>query len=191
MLALPKPAHACTCASSGSPKEALGEADAVFAGRVVALHTPGPSFRNGEWVISSGDLVTVEFKVNRVWKGPRRETLTVETERFGASCGFEFKEGRKYIVYTWDVSRTGLCTRTGPTRMAFVDLAALGKGWRPDAAISTVEPEIPTPEISPNAVPSGSSCGLTAHPDRHQPDASALGLLAGLVWLGVLRRPRR
>ena len=188
MLALPKPAHACTCASSGSPKEALAEADAVFAGRVVALHTPGSSFRSGEWVISSADLVTVEFKVNRVWKGPRRETLTVETERLGMSCGFEFKEGRKYIVYAWDGSRTGLCTRTAPTWMAFVDLAALGKGWRP---ASDTAPLPTTPHPDADTTSGGRSCGLSAGARRNTADGSMLGLLAGLVWLGVLRRPRR
>ena len=186
MLALPKPAQACTCAPSGSPKEAL--ADAVFAGEATSVKV-----RGGLVIISSADPVTVEFKVSRVWKGPRRDTLTVETERF-ASCGFEFKEGRKYIVYAHNDS-TGLCTRTTRTLLAWRDFAALGEGWRPDSVTGTVEPEIPTPEISPNAVPSAvpsaSSCGLTAHPDRQQPDASALGLLAGLVWLGVLRRPRR
>ena len=171
----------------------MAEADAVFTGRVVALHIPGPSFRNGEWVISSGDLVTVEFKVNRVWKGPRQETLTVETERLGMSCGFEFKEGRKYIVYAWDGSRTGLCTRTAPTWMALVDFAALGEGWRPasDATPPDAAPLPTTPHPDADTTSGGRSCGVSAGARRNTADGDMLGLLAGLVWLGVLRRPRR
>ena len=58
----------------------MAEADAVFLGKVAAIHRPGPTLRNGQPVISSADMVKVDFRVSKVWKGPRRETLTVETE---------------------------------------------------------------------------------------------------------------
>lgn len=122
LLMLPEPAHACLCASSGSPREAMAEADAVFFGKVTSL--TAHSRRDGS--ISSADPVTVEFDVIRVWKGPPHDTLTVETERMGISCGYEFKEGRRYIVYTWGGNRTGRCTRTAPAWLAARDFAALG-----------------------------------------------------------------
>lgn len=105
-----KPAHACMCGASGSPRDAMAEADAVFFGRVT-----GMTVRSKEpGRISSADPVTVEFDVIRVWKGPLRESLTVETERLGISCGYEFAVGRRYMVYTWGGGRTGRCTRTAP-----------------------------------------------------------------------------
>ena len=136
-------------------EEALAEADAVFTGRVtsVTVHGDDPP------LVRSNDPVSVEFKVRSVWKGPRRKTLTVETERMGASCGFEFKEGREYVVYVSD-GRTGLCSRTAPTWMALRDFAVLGSGWKP-ASISDSAPtaeHVPPPESTP--APRSPGCGL-------------------------------
>ncbi len=172
-LSFPRPAHACSCASSGSPAEALAEADAVFAGEVVAVRPLGhPPFR-----MSTADPVAVEFKVSRVWKGPRRETLIVETESSGISCGYEFKKGRKYIVYTWDGTRTGLCTRTAPAWMAFADFVALGPGH--------------SPEVLPGAeMAGGGACGAATGSSERPLDIASVILLAGVIALGIRRRPR-
>ncbi|MYC32054.1 MAG: hypothetical protein F4X64_02625 [Chloroflexi bacterium] len=161
----------------------MEEADAVFFGQVVAIQTPGPRFRNGEQVISSADLVTVEFRVRRVWKGPIRETLSIRTERSEISCGFEFKEGREYIVYTWRGNRTGLCTRTAPAWLAVRDFAALGFGRDPE---SHGAPDGKLPETPTSSSP---GCNAPAGPDRNRMDFAALGLLAGAVILGA--RPKR
>ena len=176
LLAGGESAHACTCAPSGSPEEALAEADAVFAGEATSVKVHGGPFRR-----SSADPVTVEFKVSRVWKGPHADTLTVETVRSEMSCGFEFKKGRKYIVYTYG-GETGLCTRTAPTWMAFRDFAMLGEGWRPE-----------TPSVSDGDTPAaesanGGGCHPAAHGGRNQADVAMLGLLAGLAWFGIRRR---
>ena len=173
LLAGAEPAHACTCASSGSPAEALERADAVFAGEVTSVKFSGTS----PYRLSSSALMTVEFRVTRVWKGPRWPTLIVETERSEISCGFEFKKGQNYIVYTWEGRRTGLCTRTAPAWMAFADLVALGPGqW---------------PEISPDTNSTGG--GVCAAPASRSPkpvDIASLSLLAGVIALGIRRRPR-
>ncbi len=172
-LALPKPAHACSCGPVGSPAEALAEADAVFAGEVTAIRPLGhPPFR-----LSSADPVAVEFRVSRVWKGPMQDTQTVETEISGISCGFEFKEGRTYIVYTWGGNRTGLCTRTAPAWMAFADFVALGPGS--------------PPERSPETENAGrGACTAPVSPAQTPVDITALALLAGAFALGTRRRPR-
>ena len=171
LLALPSTAHACSCAPSGSPAEALADADAVFAGEVIVVRPQGhPPFR-----LSSADPVAVEFRVSQVWKGPRRETVTVETELSEISCGYEFKEGRKYIVYAYD-GETGLCTRTAPAWRAFHDFVALGTAWEPDHSPAT------------GPVRSG-SCGLQTA-GSYRPDVAALALLAGAIGSGVGRRTR-
>ena len=168
-----QPAHACSCAPSGSPAEALERADAVFAGEVTSVKFSGAS----PYRLSSSALVTVEFRVTRVWKGPRWPTLTVETERSEISCGFEFKEGQNYIVYTWEGRRTGLCTRTAPAWMAFADFVALGPGSQPESA--------PTTDAG-----GGMVCGATSGKGGRRMEVATVGLLAGVIVLVIRRRPR-
>ena len=173
MLALPKPANACSCAPVGSPAEALAEADAVFAGDVTAITPLGhPPFR-----LSTADPVAVKFRVSRVWKGPIQDTQTVQTEASGISCGFEFKEGQNYIVYTREGNRTWRCTRTAPAWMAFADFLALGPGQRP--------------QVSPDAeAAGGGACTRPASMGPKPLDIASVSLLAGAIALGVRRRPR-
>ncbi len=173
LLAGAEPVHACSCAPSGSPAEALERADSVFAGEVTSVKFSGTS----PYRLSSSALVTVEFRVTRVWKGPRWPTLTVETERSEISCGFEFKEGQNYIVYTWEGRRTGLCTRTAPAWMAFADFAALGPGQPPEST--------PAARVS-----GGGACSAPANSGGSATDVTALALLAGVIALGIRRRPR-
>ena len=126
LMADAEPAIACVCAPSGSPKEALAYSDVVFAGKATAVqmwNESGPS-------VSSADPVTARFDVNRVWKGTTQDTIVIKTGRLRSSCGYEFKEGRRYVVYAID-GETGLCTRTRPVVLAPRDFAALGLGRRP------------------------------------------------------------
>ena len=171
-LALPKPAQACSCAPPGSPAAALAEADAVFAGKVTSIKPLGhPPFR-----MSSADPVEVEFHVSRVWKGPRWETTVIKTELSDISCGYEFKKGGTYIVYVHD-GRTGLCTRTSPAWRAFQDLMALGPGH--------------SPEVLPGAeMAGGGACGAATGSSERPLDIASLSLLAGVIALGIRRRPR-
>ena len=165
LMADVEPANACSCARSGSPKEALAQADAVFAGKAIAVQL----LINTN---SSADPVTVSFDVNRVWKGPRQDTIVITTERSGISCGYEFKEGRRYFVYAHD-GETGLCTRTRPVVLAPRDFAELGPGWHP----------------SGGAVPDGSS---------GRPGVAGIGIalaviatIAALSGWRIWRRARR
>lgn len=172
LLAGVESAHACTCGPSGSPAEALERADAVFAGKVTSITFKGTS----PYRLSSADPVEVEFRVSRVWKGPRRETRTVETENSGISCGYQFKKGQTYIVYATD-GYTGMCSRTAPAWRAFADLMALGPGRQSEAAPG-------------NETSGGGACAAAADTDDKPMDIAALALLAGVAALGMRRRPR-
>ncbi len=168
----PKPAHACLCAPSGSPAEALERADTVFAGKVTSIKFKGTS----PYRLSTADPVEVEFRVSRVWKGPLRETTAVETENSGISCGYQFKKGQTYIVYATD-GYTGMCSRTAPAWRAFADLMALGPGRQP--------------EVTPgNETSGGGACAAAADTDDNPMDIAVLTLLASAVALGIRRRPR-
>ena len=68
------------------------ESEAVFAGKPVR-------WEELEW---SGTLFLVEFRVTRVWKGPRYETRWVGDTR--TDCGNAFKYGVEYLIYGAHVS---------------------------------------------------------------------------------------
>ena len=133
LFADPGKTHACSCVDSGSPSEALGRADAVFAGEATAVQVWSRSWP----IISSADRVSVRFDVNRIWKGPRSDTITIKTVRSEVSCGYEFEEGRKYIVYVRN-GETGLCSRTASAALAIQHFAELGEGWQPESPADPV-----------------------------------------------------
>jgi hypothetical protein len=48
---------------------------------------------------STGDPIEYEFRVEKVWKGAPRKTLRVYSARAGATCGYVFQVGKRYLVY--------------------------------------------------------------------------------------------
>jgi len=128
-----KPAYACSCVAPRPPLEARDEAQAVFSGTVSSVQSD-----------ASGLLVT--FDVDEIWKGPEGAQLTLATPGSSASCGYEFAQGERYLVYGFAQEgrlNTGLCTRTAPLASAGEDLAAFGPGTP-----APVAPAAPAPEPS-------------------------------------------
>jgi hypothetical protein len=129
MSAAPERAHACSCVVNPDVKTSLENHNAVFEGTVTAKKEPTKLF-----TYSSADPVTYTFKVNEVWKGKVAPSLTVTSAWSEASCGFEFKEGNRYLVYARDNGKTlevSLCSRTAAYSSASGDLAELGTGSTP------------------------------------------------------------
>lgn len=176
-----EPASACSCIEL-TPAEAFERADAVFVGEVTAFKV-----RSGLFGKSSIDPTTVQFAVSEVWKGPRQESMTIRTVRSEVSCGFEFDEGLKYLVYARD-GQTGLCDRTALTIRASGDLDALGEGWQPGGESDGSSEDV-TQSKDAESPRSSPGCNAPAGPDRNRIDFAALGLLAGAVILGA--RPKR
>ena len=132
--------NACSCISPAPPKESLEKSTTVFAGKVVDIDVPSGI------VISSADPMKVTFDVSKVWKGPNYKTLVVTTARDGASCGYSFKQGEEYIVYTYgegDKLSTGICSRTNLLATAQEDLVGLGEGNLPTNSGSNYVPQSP------------------------------------------------
>ena len=170
---------ACSCVRPGSPSEELAQSSSVFAGRAVSVrefHDPSTT------TISSTDPTTVEFEVNTVWKGTSYETMYLTTARSGASCGFTFVEGEEYIVYSRDGSSVSLCSRSALLENAEADLDELGHGRTPQSGSVASTPEPPTT--------SSGSCAFSNDFGSATADATWLGIMVGLVWFGVRRRPR-
>jgi hypothetical protein len=94
----------------------------VFPGEVVDFDTKGPF------------NATATLRVSEVWKGPEQGTLEVQT-RDPAFCGYRFKEGQEYLVYSeggpgYPADRLVVknCGRTRLLSKAGADLEVLGDG---------------------------------------------------------------
>lgn len=128
----PQVTYACSCAVSASPLEAMEQSAAVFEGTVVSIKEKFKIMQ------SSADPVRVTFQVGARWKGEMGEKVTVTTALSGASCGFEFTKGERYIVYAAGEEGEGkggtakltvsLCSRTAMFSGAEEDLNELGAG---------------------------------------------------------------
>jgi hypothetical protein len=76
------------------------------------------------------------FQAHEIWKGQAAPTIKVKSAQSGASCGYEFKEGQRYIVYArgaGDALEVSLCSRTSLQTAASSDIAELGSGTIPPA----------------------------------------------------------
>jgi hypothetical protein len=109
-------AMACGCQQSGSPREELKRVDAVFSGEVI----------NVNWE-------KIEFKVEKIWKGPRTKRISVKHRDELSDCTYVFVVGKKYLVYAFgkEVLATHICTRTKELDKASDDLKELGEGKEP------------------------------------------------------------
>lgn len=111
-------AFACSCVTP-SPSKAFEQSAAVFAGTVASIQQD-----------NYGKIV--HFNAERAWKGISDNTVTVTTAGMGVSCGYDFEQGKEYLVYAYDTPlKVNLCGRTQPVADAYVDLAALGQGYIP------------------------------------------------------------
>ena len=131
-LANPGCAFACSCLPPGTPQEELGKSDAVFAGKVVQV--------SGQVDGGAAETVEVRFEVSQVWKGAESRTVQLKTSGSSASCGFNFEQGREYVVYASQQEgnlTAGLCSRTALLASAAGDVAALGTGTTPSGGAET------------------------------------------------------
>ena len=125
LLAHSETAQACSCVQA-TPAESADRAELIFLGTVgeTALTNRGRT-------VSSADPVRVTFDVQTVYKGEADATLTLETARDSASCGYAFQVGGSYLVYARAVDgklTTDLCSGTKPEFEATADLTFLGGG---------------------------------------------------------------
>jgi hypothetical protein len=107
-------AMACDCTRPGSPGEELQRVGAVFSGEVIRADREG-----------------IEFKVEKIWKGPRAKKVTMNHEL--SDCTYVFVLGKKYLVYAYGKGSfsTSICTRTRRLDNASDDLKELGEGAEP------------------------------------------------------------
>ena len=120
-LGLLLPVYACECEPPESPAAALAGADFAFVGKVV--------FTNTNWIAGGWKF---SFQVEESWKR-RTDRLMIIGTPWADSCGIEFRDGERYLVYVEKkfTPRTTVCLGTKPLSEAEADLAYLGKGLAP------------------------------------------------------------
>lgn len=101
---------ACSCEGEGTVAGSVKYSDIVFSGQVIS-RTLTTSY-DSLGIVVTGDTskmyfkwrefptAVVKIKVDRIFKGQLvSDTLTILTPPNGASCGYRFQVGEKYIVY--------------------------------------------------------------------------------------------
>jgi hypothetical protein len=128
------PAHACTCASGGDPRERLAAADGAFIGTLVSRRETGPLGS----IISTGRDVIYTFEVAEAVKGDLGRRVEVHSAAAGMSCGFEVPPGEPIGVLleggngTW---RSGLCGQIDPGQLRTAAAPLPAPDGHPPAAL--------------------------------------------------------
>ena len=108
---------ACSCALS-SPRELAANASAVFTGTVVKIDErsePDPYAVPEDPQPRALPVRVVRFSVETAYKGSVTSEMDVRTAVDSAACGFEFVNGWRYTVFTYETDGavwTGLCSGT-------------------------------------------------------------------------------
>ena len=133
-------ADACTCLSSGPACQAFWTTDVAFDGTVVKIDPTSRDETFSDRTFQVTEFV-VTLQVRQSWKGVEGETVQVTTSGSGASCGFNFKMGGRYLVFASrggsdSRPRVSLCSftraydATGETAAFFTSLDAPEAGAR-------------------------------------------------------------
>jgi hypothetical protein len=136
-------AQACSCSGALPPNQSLANADAVFTGKVVKLTKTGtvkdmPDYYTG---------YDVTFELGMVIKGKGlqgKKTATIHTGMGMGDCGYDFAEGKEYLVYANGIFpnlRTDICTRTQPLEGVGEEILEL-LDQLPKIAIPPSEPQL-------------------------------------------------
>lgn len=119
--ATPSTTYACSCIAPGTPAEEFDQTDAIFAGQVTAVE-----------MVSKTDFAPYEItlQVAESWKGVTEEEISVYTGLTGVSCAYGFVNGKRYLVYAYQDSKTDklIASMCSPTKLvddATEDLAYL------------------------------------------------------------------
>ncbi|PID83753.1 hypothetical protein CSB09_04590 [Candidatus Gracilibacteria bacterium] len=104
-------------------EESLQMAHSVFVGKVIGVYSVSNQYYPDK---------KVSFHVKKTFKGEDRSRRVVYTASNSAMCGFNFQEGKEYLVFTsksGNKERVGLCSRTRLAKDAIEDIRKLlGEG---------------------------------------------------------------
>lgn len=133
---IPSNVYACSCARPQSVEAQFSRSEAVFAGRV--LEVKEQRYLNGSMTKAA------LFEVSHIWKGGPESQIIIHTGSGGGDCGFNFEEGKEYLVYAHPSTMYGdkellitiICDRTNVLDQTQEDLAVLGEGKIPTEQVN-------------------------------------------------------
>ena len=143
------PATACECGEAPI-HERLGSSSAVFAGTLSTTSKVNIANRQ------------MTFEVSEIWKGPIQNQITVESNMWSASCGWNAEPGVMYVIYANQKDdgkfRTGSCSGNEKLEESTIR-TAVGDGTIPPQSVSpsqtppqNVVPSKQPPSVVPSAV---------------------------------------
>lgn len=121
-LSLPLSALPCNCEEPANMQAALDQAQYAFVGTMIRTNT---NWISGGWKFS--------FKVEKSWKKPV-ETLLIINTPWKQDCGYEFEEGKRYLVFVERKFSPKTYACKGNRELEEGEeaiLADLGKGYEP------------------------------------------------------------
>ena len=194
VAAAPERAHACSCMIIEQP-QAFEQSVSIFEGHVTSVEAPADPHGAGE--------VRVVLDVVRTWKGADAEQIEVVTASNSAACGYNFEQGKSYLVYTSAGEADGpelvsLCSRTAPMDQpsAAEDVAAMGEGVTPASPVDPGQPTTGGEEPAPTPTDQGevshyeAGCASCAVGSQRAGEGPAL-LAGALLAFALLLRRRR
>lgn len=122
-------ARACSCIETAPACEAVWKSALVFSGQVLEI-TAVPNQHGPQFFPER----RVRFSLERMWRGEAAAEVYVMTGAGSGDCGYDFKPGERYLVYThWQagVPWTGICGRTRRLAEAADDVAYLATSQEP------------------------------------------------------------
>jgi hypothetical protein len=135
-ISIPAMVYACSCVEKPAVEEELQRSIAVFAGKASKII---------EHKHLNGRITTsVLFEVTATWKGLSESQVIITTGLGGGDCGYDFEQGKEYLVYANPSSMYGdqddlvtiICDRTNELRAAQEDIAVLGEGQKPTKQVN-------------------------------------------------------
>jgi len=149
MLATASSAFACTCITGSPVCQTYWQAGAVFDATVEGIDATSREEDMGGRLFTLRENI-VHLNVRHVWKGVDARPLDVVTAAEDGMCGFDFKPGKRYLVFAerrsidgrWAVSscsQTHEFDGTGEDAAFLNSLANAPKGARVFGSIKTME----------------------------------------------------
>ena len=105
------PVFACSCRSSPQPgvterqgeEEKIGDRDVILEGKVERQEVQPNVFAPPRVIVSGSNSEVprrlVVVSANRVYRGPHKPGLVIETGVGGGDCGFDFETGAEHLIF--------------------------------------------------------------------------------------------
>lgn len=149
LLATASSAFACTCVTGSPVCQTYWQAGAVFDATVEGIEPTSREEDMGGRTFTLRENI-VHLDIRQAWKGVEARPLDVVTSADDGMCGYDFKPGKRYLVFAhrrpldgrWAVSRcsdTREFDGTGEIAAFLTSLSTAPKGARIFGSIKTME----------------------------------------------------